>query len=80
MLRGLAIVAALVLPVIAHAQMPQPTVSDLQTGMANAASDLSNLIVNLRIQLVADQREIASLQKQLEDAKKAAPTPQAPPK
>lgn len=67
-------------PLIAHAQsMPQATIADVRQGAIDAVADIGGVVLNLRTQIAADQRAIAMLQKQLEEASKtkepAAPAP-----
>lgn len=64
------------LPVMAQ-QAPQVQPSDLQQAGTATAADFAGLVVNLRAQLLADQREMASLHQQL-DAAKAVPKPEPP--
>lgn len=57
---GLVLVAA---PISSMAEVP--TAADIQQAGAATSADFAALVVNLRAQLVADQREIASLQAQI---------------
>jgi hypothetical protein len=76
--KHLILAVALLAPLPALAQQaPQVQPSDLQQAGTATAADLAGLVVNLRAQLLADQREIASLQQQIATAK-AAPKLEPP--
>ena len=87
-MKQLLLAAALLAPLPALAQqMPQPTPQEIQQAGAGTAADMAQLVVNLRAQLLADQRqraadqsEIATLQQQLAAAQKPADQPKEVPK
>lgn len=75
--KRLLISAAFSMPLVAYAQMPPPTVADARQAVIDMGADSSGREMNLRAQISADQREIASLRQQLDDAKKASLPPVA---
>jgi hypothetical protein len=70
------ILALSLIPALAFAETPpQPTPLEVAQAGSATAADLANLVVSLRAQLLADQREIQALTK---DAA-AAPAPTVKP-
>jgi hypothetical protein len=58
------ILALSLIPALAFAETPpQPTPLEAAQAGAATAADLANLVVSLRAQLLADQREIGALTK-----------------
>jgi hypothetical protein len=63
-MRRLTLALSLV-PTLAFAQVPpQPTQTDIAQAGAATAADLAGLVVQLRAQLLADQRDIAARAKE----------------
>ena len=71
-MRRVLILAALAMPIAAYAQ--QATMEDKATAAEATVNDLTNLVVNLRAQIAADQRERGDLLKKVAEAEKAKPT------
>ena len=71
-MRRVLILAALAMPIAAHAQ--QATMEDKAAAAEATNADLLNLVTNLRAQILADQRERGELLKKVAEADKAKPT------